>query len=85
MQESMLPKDHDKDYRRRAKQSILWCSCMGDWRSKVYWHFNFDTPTGLLIFVEEAPSSARKVAGPRAMRSLLGMWGPEMGVCFGKT
>jgi hypothetical protein len=69
---------------RGAKQSICGCSCMGDLQRKVYcaslWSGFRVTP----VDIRRGPSSARERLRDLGMCSLVGMWGPEMGVRFGK-
>lgn len=65
-----VAEDHDKDYQRRTKQNICGVAAWVTGAAKST-GISISIPTGLLIFVEEAPSSAREAAGSRAMRSLL--------------
>ena len=53
-----VAEDHDKDYQRRAKQSICGVAAWVTGAAKST-GISISIPTGLLIFVEEAPSSAR--------------------------
>jgi hypothetical protein len=81
MQRIYVAEDRDKNYQRRAKQSI---SGVAAWVTGVAKSIgiSISIPIGLLIFVEEAPSSAREVAGSRG---IAGCGALRWGVCFGKT
>ena|SRR5271154_3036502 len=76
-----VAEDHDKDYQRRAKQSICGVAA---------WVTGAAKSTGISISITNrsanlcrgSTSSAREVAGSRAMRSLLRDVGPRDGSLF---
>ena len=76
-----VAEDHDKDYQRRAKQSICGVAAWVTGAAKSI-GISISIPTGLLIFVEEALRPPGRLRDPGLCAVCLGMWGPEMGSLF---